>query len=493
MKLTLISTLFILQLSVTHLTAQVQQSIYYPTDVASNESKNSNFYFGKSRYQGSYKDSEFFSQMADSISGTKTKWAKTGPGKAYIASAALIGLGLYTYKDEGFLNRQDVRKTINRYLPNYENPLDDYIQYIPIISAYALDWAGVKSLHSPLRKTTTLATAIALNLLVVQTIKYTVKEPRPGNKEENSFPSGHTTTAFMAAHFFHKEYGDRSPFYTIGAYTLATMTGILRQLNDRHWISDVLVGAGLGISLTEFAYLLNDKWWDEKGVREIVPVERYINDLKPSFIGIKVGFASLTELKDDQNPGTSAQLGYRFSAEGAYFFNKNFGVGGEIGFQSFPITIDDNVQQEFNDLGYEVIPQASGNRMYYAGAYYQIPFGKNAIGTKLLLGAISGPHTDIFIQELDQPQDTEEAGGIVYARYTPYTNFSWATGIYYKRVLSKSLSLGFYADFNAADSTYDLTYIDTFEDGEPIYTDVETYTTNWDSYSIGANINVMLW
>ena len=131
--------------------------------------------------------------------------------------------------------------------------------------------------------------------------------------------------------------------------------------------------------------------------------------------------------------------------------------------------------------------------MYYAGAYYQIPFGKNAIGTKLLLGAISGPHTDIFIQDIDQFQNTDEVEGIVYARYTPYTNFSWATGIYYKRVLSKSLSLGFYADFNGADSTYDLTYIDRFEDGEPIYTDVETYTTNWDSYSIGANLNVMLW
>jgi len=73
----------------------------------------------------------------------------------------------------------------------------------------------------------------ALNLLVVQSLKYTVKEPRPNNGEKNSFPSGHTATTFMGAHFFHKEYAHKSPFYSIAAYTLATMTGVFRLLNGR--------------------------------------------------------------------------------------------------------------------------------------------------------------------------------------------------------------------------------------------------------------------
>ncbi len=89
--------------------------------------------------------------------------------------------------------------------------------------------------------------------------------------------------------------------------------------------------------------------------------------------------------------------------------------------------------------------------------------------------------------------DPDEVEDIVYARYTPYTNFSWATGIYYKRVLSKSLSLSFFADLNIADAKYNFTYIDKIENGEPIYTDNETFTTNYDSYSIGGSINVMLW
>lgn len=473
--------------------SQVNQSIYTPVNVAFHESNYSNFYVYKNTENEIIKGSTFFKQMSDSLSGSKTKWYESDAGRAYITSATFIGLGLFTYKDSGFLNRQVIRDDINRYLPNFKSPIDDYIQYIPYISAYALDWAGIESLHTPKRKTTTLATAIALNLLVVQTLKYTVKEPRPGDKEENSFPSGHTATAFMGAHFFHKEYVHKSPFYSIAAYTLATMTGMLRQLNDRHWISDVLVGAGLGISLTEFAYFLNDKWWDDKGIHEIVPVERQIDELKPSFIGLKVGFASLTKLRDDQQPGISAKSGYRFSTEGTYFFTKNFGVGGEIGTQSFPNTIDNDVEKKFNDAGYDVIPQATGSRMYYAGAYYQFPFGKNAIGTKLLFGAISGSETDIFIREIEYFGDIDEVEDIVYAQYIPYSNFSWAAGIYYKRVLSKNLSLSFYADYNIADAKYDLTYIDRFENGEPIYTDKETYITNYDSYSIGASINVMLW
>ncbi len=116
-------------------------------------------------------------------------------------------------------------------------------------------------------------------------------------------------------------------------------------------------------------------------------------------MGLKAGFASLTQLKDDVGAGITAQTGFRFAFEGAYFFNRSFGVGGEIGFQSFPQKIDQAVKDEFQNEGYEIIPQAAGNRMYYAGPHYQFPFGKNSIGTKLLLGAISGPDTEIYLRE----------------------------------------------------------------------------------------------
>lgn len=71
--------------------------------------------------------------------------------------------------------------------------------------------------------------------------------PRPDGSNNKSFPSGHTATAFMAATMLHKEYGGRSPWYSIAGYSMATVTGVSRMLNNKHWLSDVLVGAGIGI------------------------------------------------------------------------------------------------------------------------------------------------------------------------------------------------------------------------------------------------------
>lgn len=69
-----------------------------------------------------------------------------------------------------------------------------------------------------------------------------------------SFPSGHTNTAFTAAglscaHHLHVElYGDpvADALACAGTLTLATATGTLRILGDRHYTTDVLVGALIG-------------------------------------------------------------------------------------------------------------------------------------------------------------------------------------------------------------------------------------------------------
>jgi membrane-associated phospholipid phosphatase len=79
--------------------------------------------------------------------------------------------------------------------------------------------------------------------------------PRPDTGAPTSFPSGHTAQVFAAATFLHKEYGKEHPIYSVLAYTTATGVGLLRVMNNRHWISDVLAGAGIGILSTNLAYL----------------------------------------------------------------------------------------------------------------------------------------------------------------------------------------------------------------------------------------------
>lgn len=66
-----------------------------------------------------------------------------------------------------------------------------------------------------------------------------------GKKVYSSFPSGHTTVAFAAATVFASEYKNK-PIVPVIAYTAATLIGISRITENKHWTTDVVVGAAVG-------------------------------------------------------------------------------------------------------------------------------------------------------------------------------------------------------------------------------------------------------
>ena len=66
-----------------------------------------------------------------------------------------------------------------------------------------------------------------------------------GTHENSSFPSGHATVAFAVATVFATEYKDK-PWVPIISYTTAFLIGASRITENKHWITDVIVGAGLG-------------------------------------------------------------------------------------------------------------------------------------------------------------------------------------------------------------------------------------------------------
>jgi membrane-associated phospholipid phosphatase len=71
-----------------------------------------------------------------------------------------------------------------------------------------------------------------------------------------------------------KEYGDKNIWYSIGPYTVATGVGAMRVMNNRHWVSDVLVGAGIGILSTNLAYLTHQYRWgqtNKRGQTSVMP------------------------------------------------------------------------------------------------------------------------------------------------------------------------------------------------------------------------------
>ena len=57
---------------------------------------------------------------------------------------------------------------------------------------------------------------------------------------------------------------------------MATTVGVMRVLNNRHWVSDVLAGAGIGILSTNLAYLSHRYKWKNKN-SDLTVIPMYTN------------------------------------------------------------------------------------------------------------------------------------------------------------------------------------------------------------------------
>lgn len=157
----------------------------------------------------------------------------------------------------------DIRKSI---APNFHYTYDDWLQYGPVALMVGLKAGGYESRSSWGRMFVSDAFSTGAMAVAVNGLKYTVKRIRPDGSRHNSFPSGHTATAFMTATMLHKEYGWRSPWFSIGGYTAAAVTGVSRILNNKHWMTDVASGAAIGIGSVHLGYFITDKIFGEKGL-----------------------------------------------------------------------------------------------------------------------------------------------------------------------------------------------------------------------------------
>ena len=115
---------------------------------------------------------------------------------------------------------------------------------------------GLPPAHSLKERLVIGATAYALTAIFVNTTKYTVRHHRPDTSTRNSFPSGHTATVFTGVEILYQEYKHYDPWIGIGGYAVAAGVGLLRIHNNRHWASDVVAGAGIGILSAKLSYLL---------------------------------------------------------------------------------------------------------------------------------------------------------------------------------------------------------------------------------------------
>ena len=296
-----------------------------------------------------------------SVNEYKMTWMRTNPDvKPYKVMDDLTFVGIPVFaagwiiKGEKSSFRQDYnnRHTNTRLLANFKTGIDDYTQYFGPAMTVGLKLGGYEGRSDWGRLLASAAMSYGIMAGFVNGIKYTASEMRPDGSTANSWPSGHTATSFVGATILHKEYGlTRSPWFSVAGYGVATATGVMRILNNRHWISDVLSGAGIGIMSTELGYALSDIIFKGKGL-----LRNNLDGISenPSFFAISMGMSfgsknlgfnwddlkgnsvlkALEEDAEDDDLLEKINIDFHTAtsvdAEGAYFFNKYIGIGGRL-------------------------------------------------------------------------------------------------------------------------------------------------------------------
>ena len=187
--------------------------------------------------------------------------------RASIVPAVLIGYGISTINGHGFYSSYDARRDLNNaFGPGRHTHVDDYLQFAPYLELGGVLLAGVESRNDRVNLGLVILKSEAIMLASVFAVKNLTNIDRPDGTP-TAFPSGHTAQAFLAASIVHTELRDKSQWYGIGAYTIATGVGVLRMVNDKHWESDVFAGAGFGILSAHLAYLTHRNRWGRRPTR----------------------------------------------------------------------------------------------------------------------------------------------------------------------------------------------------------------------------------
>ena len=177
------------------------------------------------------------------------------PYKSFLLPATFVVYGVVSLHTDAF---QDVNETVKEEVYTERRPrkiqFDNYLQYAPALAVYGLNAAGIHGKNNFRDRTIIYGLSSLIMGATIYSVKKITGETRPDGSDNLSFPSGHAATAFAAAEFLRQEYKDLSPWYGIAGYAAAAATGYLRISNNKHWMGDVVAGAGVGIISTKLAY-----------------------------------------------------------------------------------------------------------------------------------------------------------------------------------------------------------------------------------------------
>jgi len=178
--------------------------------------------------------------------------------KSLIIPGALFAYGAITLNNGSLRVINEQANKLIYHGETFKSPyVEDYLLLIPAAGVYGLNLFGLKGQNNLVDR----SVMYGMSNLIANGIVFGVKqfgiETRPDNSDKQSFPSGHTAEAFVSAEFLHQEYKGRVHWTVIASgYAIALGVGYLRMYHDKHWLGDVVAGAGVGIASTRFSYYL---------------------------------------------------------------------------------------------------------------------------------------------------------------------------------------------------------------------------------------------
>jgi membrane-associated phospholipid phosphatase len=184
-----------------------------------------------------------FAQQKDS-----TRYKLTWKKAALPAAFMIVGFTQVGHESK------ELQVDLREDFPFFKSRLDNIVQYIPAGAFLFNGYFGVEPHQNFKSRAIITAISYATMAITVNILKKTIHETRPDASGDNSFPSGHTATAFTGAELFHQGLKNSAPILSYAAYPIAASVGIYRLLNNKHYLSDVIVGAGIGILSTKLAY-----------------------------------------------------------------------------------------------------------------------------------------------------------------------------------------------------------------------------------------------
>ena len=197
--------------------------------------------------------------------------------KKSIVPLGLIASGILL-SDSGFernLNRETVAWAGDR----FSSRIDDYTRVVPVAQMYIADIVGVEAKNHWFDQTKNMALSLIITDVITNTMKKYIYKVRPNGANAKAFPSGHTSLSFTTAAVLYEEFGQTSPLLAYSGYGFAAITGSMRLLNNRHYLSDVLAGAGLGIIIAKLVYHFDYlfKWNPFINTKDTTLIPRYQN------------------------------------------------------------------------------------------------------------------------------------------------------------------------------------------------------------------------